>query len=217
MRLLVAGGTGLIGGALLRLGLSEGHEITTVGRRPTGMASSEIVSSFDDLPRLPPADAAICTLGTTIRQAGSQEAFRAIDEHAVVSFATAAKAAGVQHFLVVTAVGANPEASVFYSRVKGEAEQRLGKLGFRRLDIIRPGLLLGDRTQRRPIEALLQRVAPATDLLMRSNWRRYRSVQAASVGQCLLMLAAKPEPGVFTHHFDDIVRVLGSPSPNVTK
>jgi len=105
MRLLVAGGTGLIGGALLRLGLSEGHEITTVGRRPTGIASSEIVSSFDDLPRLPPADAAICTLGTTIRQAGSQEAFRAIDEHAVVSFATAAKAADVQHFLVVTAVG----------------------------------------------------------------------------------------------------------------
>ena len=217
MRLLLAGGTGLIGGALLRFGLSEGHEITTVGRRPTGMASSEIVSSFDDLPRLPSADAAICTLGTTFRQAGSQEAFRAIDADAVVSFATAAKAAGVQHFLVVTAVGANPDTSVFYSRVKGEAEQRLGKLGFRRLDIIRPGLLLGDRNQRRPIEALLQRVAPATDLLMRSKWRRYRSVQAASVGQCLLLLAAKPEPGVFTHHFDDIMRVLVSPSPDVTK
>ena len=217
MRLLLAGGTGLIGGLLLRLGLSEDHEITTVGRRPTGMASSEIVSSFDDLPRLPPADAAICTLGTTIRQAGSQEAFRAIDEHAVVSFAIAAKAAGVQHFLVVTAVGANPEASIFYSRVKGEAEQRLGKLGFRRLDIIQPGLLLGDRTQRRPIEALLQRVAPATDLLMRSKWRRYRSMQAASVGQCLLLLAAKPEPGVFTHRFDDIMSVLGSPAPDVTK
>ena len=217
MRLLLAGGTGLVGREILQLVVKHGYEVTTVGRRPTGMASSEIVSSFDDLPRLPPADAAICALGTTIRQAGSQEAFRAIDEHAVVSFATAAKAAGVQHFLVVTAVGANPEASVFYSRVKGEAEQRLRKLGFRRLDIIRPGLLLGDRTQRRPIEALLQRVAPATDLLMRSKWRRYRSVQAASVGQCLLILAAKPEPGVFPHHFDDIMRVLGSPSPNVTK
>ena len=217
MRLLVAGGTGLIGGALLRHGLSEGHEITTVGRRPTGIASSEIVSSFDDLPRLPPADAAICTLGTTIRQAGSQEAFRAIDEHAVVSFATAAKAAGVQHFLVVTAVGANPEASVFYSRVKGEAEQRLGKLGFRRLDIIRPGLLLGDRTQRRPIEALLQRVAPATDLLMHCKWRRFRSMHATDAAQCLLGLAANNEPGVYTHHFDDIMKVLQSPSQDVTK
>ena len=119
MRLLLAGGTGLIGGKVLRLGLNDGHEITTVGRRPTGMASSEIVSGFDDLPRLPPADIAICTLGTTIRQAGSQAAFRAIDEEAVVSFAAASKAANVHHFLVVTAVGANPNASVFYSRVKG--------------------------------------------------------------------------------------------------
>jgi uncharacterized protein YbjT (DUF2867 family) len=217
MRLLLAGGTGLIGGEMLRLGLSDGYEITTVGRRPTGMASSEIVSSFDDLPRLPPADIAICALGTTIRQAGSKAAFRAIDEEAVVSFAAAAKVAGVDHFLVVTAVGANPDATVFYSRVKGHAEQRLGNLGFRRLDIIRPGLLLGDRTERRPIEALLQRIAPATDRLMRAKWRRYRSVQAADVAQCLLGLATNNEPGVYTHHFDDIMKVLQSPSQDVTK
>jgi uncharacterized protein YbjT (DUF2867 family) len=217
MRLLLAGGTGLVGREILQLVVKHGYEVTTVGRRPTGMASSEIVSGFADLPRLPPADIAICALGTTIRQAGSQEAFRAVDEEAVVSFARAAKAAGVDHFLIVTAVGANPEASVFYSRVKGEAEQRLGKLGFRRLDIIRPGLLLGDRTERRPIEELLQHIAPATDLLMRGKWRRYRSVQAADVAQCLLRLAASNGQGVFTHHFDDIMRVLGSPSPNVTK
>ena len=211
MRLLLAGGTGLIGGKVLRLGLNDGHEITTVGRRPTGMASSEIVSGFDDLPRLPPADIAICALGTTIRQAGSQAAFRAIDEEAVVSFAAAAKAANVDHFLVVTAVGANPDASVFYSRVKGTAEQRLVEIGFRRLDIIRPGLLLGDRTERRPMEALLQRIAPATDRLMHGKWRRYRSVQSTDVAQCLLGLAADHEPGVYTHHFDDIMRVLQSP------
>ena len=211
MRLLLAGGTGLIGGKVLRLGLNDGHEITTVGRRPAGMASSEIVSSFDDLPRLPPADIAICALGTTIRQAGSQAAFRAIDEEAVVSFAAAAKAANVDHFLVVTAVGANPDASVFYSRVKGAAEKRLVEIGFRRLDIIRPGLLLGDRTERRPMEALLQRIAPATDRLMHGKWRRYRSVQSADVAQCMLGLAADHEPGVYIHHFDDIMRVLQSP------
>ena len=217
MRLLLAGGTGLIGGEVLKLGLSDGHEIATVGRRATGMASIEIVSSFDDLPRLPPADAALCALGTTIRQAGSQAAFRAIDENAVVSFARAAKTAGVQHFLAVTAVGANSEASVFYSRVKGTAEQQLVEMGFKRLDIVRPGLLLGDRTQRRPIEGFLQRIAPATDLLLHGKWRRYRSLQAATVGQCLLRLATNTEPGVFAHHFDDIMRVLQSPSPDVTK
>ena len=211
MRLLLAGGTGLIGGKVLRLGLNNGHEITTVGRRPTGMACSEIVSGFDDLPRFPSADIAICALGTTIRQAGSQAAFRAIDEEAVVSFAAAAKAAKVDHFLVVTAVGANPNASVFYSRMKGTAGQRLVEIGFRRLDIIRPGLLLGNRTERRPMEALLQRIAPATDRLMHGKWRRYRSVQSTDVAQCLLGLAADHEPGVYTHHFDDIMRVLQSP------
>ena len=211
MRLLLAGGTGLIGGKVLRLGLNDGHEITTVGRRPTGMASSEIVSSFDDLPRLPPADIAICARGTTIRQAGSQAAFRAIDEEAVVSFAAAAKAANVDHFLVVTAVGANPDASVFYSRVKGAAEKRLVEIGFRRLDISRPSLLRGERTERRPMEALLQRIAPATDRLMHGKWRRYRSVQSTDVAQCLLGLAADHEPGVYTHHFDDIMRLLQSP------
>ena len=217
MRLLLAGGTGLIGGEVLRLGLKNGHEITTIGRRPTGMASSEIVSSFDDLPRLPPADIAICALGTTIRQAGTQAAFRAIDEEAVVSFGKAAKAAGVDHFLVVTAVWANPDASVFYSRVKGQTEGQLMTMGFKRLDIIRPGLLLGDRRERRPIEALLQHIAPATDLLMHGKWRRYRSMQAADAAQCLLRLAANKEPGVYTHHFDDVMKVLQSPSQDVTK
>ena len=217
MRLLLAGGTGLIGGEVLRLGLKNGHEIMTVGRRPTGMASSEIVSSFDDLPQLPPADIAICALGTTIRQAGTQAAFRAIDEEAVSSFAKAAKAAGVDHFLVVTAVGASPDASIFYSRVKGQTEGQLMMIGFKRLDIIRPGLLLGDRKERRPIEVLLQHIAPATDLLMRGKWRRYRSVQAADAAHCLLGLAASNEPGVYIHHFDDIMKVLQSPLQDVTK
>ncbi len=181
------------------------------------MASSEIVSDFESLPRLPSADIAVYALGTTMRQAGSKAAFRAVDEEAVVSFAAAAKAADVDHFLVVTAVGANPDASVFYSRVKGAAEQRLVEMGFKRLDIIRPGLLLGDRTERRPIEALLQRIAPATDRLMHGKWRRYRSVQSTDVAQCLLGLAVNNEPGVYTHHFDDIMKVLQGPSQDATK
>lgn len=217
MRLLLAGGTGLIGGEVLRLGLKNGHEIMTVGRRPTGMACWEIVASFDDLPQLPPADIAICALGTTIRQAGTPAAFRAIDEEAVSSFAKAAKTAGVDHFLVVSAVGANPDALVFYSRVKGQTEGQLMTMGFKRLDIIRPGLLLGDRKGRRPIEILLQHIAPATDLLMRGKWRRYRSVRATDAAYCLLGLAANNEPGVYIHHFDGIMKVLQSPLQDVTK
>lgn len=215
--MLLAGATGLVGNQLLTLGLSQGHQITTVGRRPSGQGSSEIVSSFTKLPRLPPADVAICALGTTIRQAGSREAFRAIDHDAVITFASAAKEAGVEHFLVVTAVGANTDTSVFYSRVKGEVEQHLKELGFRRLDIIRPGLLLGDRQQNRPVETLLKGVAPVSDLLMHGKWRRYRSVPATSVSQCLLILSAKTEPGVFIYHFDDMMTVLQSSAHDVIK
>ena len=217
MKMLLAGATGLVGSQVLTLGLNQGHQITTVGRRPTGQGSSEIVSSFTELPRLPPADVAICALGTTIRQAGSQAAFRAIDHGAVMSFASAAKAAGVEHFLVVTAVGANTGASAFYSRVKGDVEQHLEEVGFRRLDIIRPGLLLGNRQQSRPIETLLKGVAPIADLLMQGKWRRYRSVPATSVSQCLLILSAQTEPGVFIHHFDDMMTVLESSAQNVVK
>ena len=217
MKMLLAGATGLVGNQLLTLGLNQGHQITTVGRRPTGRASSEIVSSFTELPNLPPADVAICLLGTTIRQAGSQEAFRAIDHDAVMSFASAAKAAGIEHFLVVTAVGANSGASVFYSRVKGEVEQHLQEVGFRRLDIIRPGLLLGDRQQSRPIETLLKGVAPVADLLMRGKWRRYHSVPATSVSQCLLILSAQTEPGVFVYHFEDMMTLLEGSAQDVIK
>jgi uncharacterized protein YbjT (DUF2867 family) len=217
MKMLLAGATGLVGNQVLELGLDQGHEVTTVGRRPAGRASSEIVSSFTELPNLPSADVAICALGTTIRQAGSREAFRAVDYDAVMSFALAAKAAGVERFLVVTAVGADAGASVFYSRVKGEVEQKLETLGFQRLDIVRPGLLLGNREQSRPIETLLKSISPASDLLMRGKWRRYRSVPAKNVGRCLLLLSDKTEPGVFIHHYDGMMAVLQRPPHDVTK
>ena len=120
MKLLLAGGTGLIGQALLTRAQSTNLHITAVGRRPTGLATVDIVADFSDLPAMPSARVAICTPGNCHPAAGSQDAFRAIDFDAVIAFATAAKTAGVEHFLTVTAVGANTNSSVFYSRVKGE-------------------------------------------------------------------------------------------------
>ena len=123
MKLLLAGGTGLIGQVFLARAQLTNLHITAVGRRPTGIATEDIVADFADLPAMPSARVAVCTLGTTIRAAGSQDAFRAIDFDAVIAFATAAKEAGVEHFLTATAVGADANSSVFYSRVKGEVER----------------------------------------------------------------------------------------------
>ena len=94
---------------------------------------------------LPAAEDAYCCLGTTIKQAGSQAAFRAVDFDAVLAFAQAARAAGVTRFAVVSALGASPRSATFYNRVKGEMEAALRALGFERLVIARPSLLAGDR------------------------------------------------------------------------
>ena len=183
-----------------------------MGRRPTGLATEDIVADFADLPAMPSARVAVCTLGTTIRAAGSQDAFRAIDFDAVIAFATAAKTAGVEHFLTVTAVGANANSSVFYSRVKGEVERELSSMRFQRLDIVQPGLLLGNRTESRPVETLLKWMAPGTDLLMQGPWRRYRSIAAHTVAESLLVLTTHSAPGLYIHQHDDIMAlVAGAP------
>ncbi|MEK9654588.1 MAG: oxidoreductase [Halieaceae bacterium] len=204
MRVLLAGGTGLVGNEVIELADNASVELVGIGRRATGKLTEEIITALKDIPPLPAADAAICTLGTTLRSAGSRAAFRAVDYEAVMAFARAAKATGAAHFIAVTAVGANPGSSVFYSRVKGEVERDLSALGFARLDIVRPGLLLGNRSERRPIESFLQAVAPVTDSLMLGPWRRYRSVSAGDVARYLLALTAYSAPGVFTHHFEEI-------------
>ena len=203
MSILLAGGTGVIGQALLDQ-TGNAPDIITVGRRPTERAAHEIVAEFSNLPPLPPAEAAICTLGTTIGKAGSQEAFYAVDYGAVMSFAQAARAVGTHHFIVVTAVGADPSSAVFYSRVKGEVERDLQDLGFDRLDIIRPGLLRGPRSETRPVESLLKAIAPLTDLAMQGPWRRYRSVHAEAVARGLLQACENTTPGVFIHQFEEI-------------
>jgi len=149
-RVLVAGATGLIGRALLAQLTSQVPplQVQALVRRAPPAADARVqwqVVDFARLPALPAAQQAYCCLGTTLRQAGSQAAFRAVDFDAVLAFAQAARAAGVRQFAVVSALGASPRAAGFYNRVKGEMEQALTGLGFDSLLIARPSLLAGDR------------------------------------------------------------------------
>jgi uncharacterized protein YbjT (DUF2867 family) len=206
MHILLAGATGLVGQSVLDGAASRGDQVTTVGRRASGRADREIVAEFTALPALPEADVAICTLGTTIAAAGSRAAFRAVDHDAVLQFARAAQNAGVTHFLVVTAVGADPRAAVFYSRVKGEAEQSLQGLGFSRLDILQPGLLLGPRQERRAVEALLQRLNPVIDPFLLGPLNRYAGISAQTVAAALLALSEQSRAGVYRHQNRDMAQ-----------
>lgn len=194
MTTLLAGATGLVGSRVMALL----PDAIPVGRRATGRAG-EIIADIATLPPLPPATVAISALGTTIRAAGSQTAFRAVDHNAVLAFARAAKAAGVQHFIVVTAVGADPNSGVFYSRVKGEVERDLGQIGFARLDILQPGLIIGPRAERRPVEAVLQWLTPLLDPLLVGGLAKYGSVPAEVIAAAIARLSAQVEPGRFVH------------------
>ena len=194
MTVLLAGATGLVGSRVLALR----RDIVPVGRRATG-AAGEILADFAALPLLPPALVAISALGTTIRAAGSQAAFRAVDHDAVLAFARAAHAAGARHFIVITAVGADAASGVFYSRVKGEVERDLAALGFDRLDIVQPGLILGPRAERRPVEALFQRLAPVLNPLLVGGLGKYGGIGADAVARALAALCDRSEPGRFVH------------------
>ena len=204
MTLLLAGGTGLVGRSLLELAKSRQIPITTVGRRITGEVENELVVDFAAMPTLPSSDIAICTLGTTMADAGSKSAFKAVDFDAVMAFARAAKQSGVRHFLVVTAVGADIESRAFYSRIKGAVEIELTTVGFDRLDIVRPGLLLGKRQSRRLIEQVLQGLSPAIALITRGPWARYASISAEQVAGALLALSHETSPGVFYHQSPEL-------------
>lgn len=150
-RVLVAGATGLIGRCLLAQLLAQVPplQVHALVRRPPTPTDARVqwqTVDFAQLPALPPALQAFCGLGTTLRQAGSQAAFRAVDFDTVLAFAQAARSAGVRHFAVVSALGASPRAASFYNRVKGEMEQAVGALGFDSVLIARPSLLAGDRS-----------------------------------------------------------------------
>jgi uncharacterized protein YbjT (DUF2867 family) len=183
---LLVGSTGLVGSEILGL-LTEDHgvsEVRKLVRRPADRPSliekvAECVVDFEALdgdPALFQVDQVFCALGTTIKQAGSQVAFRRVDFGYPLTVARLAREAGARQFLLVSAVGANSRSRIFYNRVKGELEEEICRLGYPSVTIARPSLLLGERKERRGGEEM----AKILGLLMPARWRPVRAVQVAS-------------------------------------
>ena len=200
---LLAGATGLVGRECLRLLLPDGDfgRIVVVARRPLSpdVRSPKLethVLDFDQLnehDQLFRVDALICALGTTIRQAGSRTRFRTVDYEYPLALAKLGRANGCQHFLLVSSLGANPKSRVFYNRVKGEVEEAVRALGYPRVTIVRPSLLLGPRAQLRLGEEVAKRV---TRWLGPMVPRPYRPVEARTVAATLVREAKERGPGV---------------------
>ena len=198
---LVVGATGLVGRECVRqlaaLGVAHGvaRTIALVRRAPpagTFPPSVEVVTL--DFARLEQASAELgathvcCALGTTMKQAGSREAFRTVDHDYVLAVARGALAGGARHFVLVSALGADPTSSFFYNRVKGEVEQAVLALGYRGVTILRPSLLLGPRGEFRLGEAIAKRFAWLTP-------GAYKPVQARDVAAAAVRALVEDRPG----------------------
>ncbi len=205
---LVAGATGLVGSRLLARLLRDPAytQVVAIARQPLGIEHPQLrvlLNDYADLTAHSEAlavDHVFCCLGTTLKRAGSREAFADVDERMVLDLARATREAGAEQFLLVSAVGASEHALSFYSRTKGRVEQRLAELGFDALHILRPSLLLGERREHRPFEALAQRYAPVLAPLCVGPLRRYRPVSADEVAEALVRLALRGERGQHVHH-----------------
>ena len=216
-QLILAGASGLIGSKVINLLAGFGFEVHVFTRRilddmPTGITESvaDTAEWPDRIDGLKP-DVAISCLGTTWNKSGrSEAAFRAVDLELVLAFAAAAQKAGARHMISVSSVGASAKSAGFYLRTKGEAEDRLRQLGFERLDILRPGLLVGERGgERRLGERVGIMLSPLTDALLHGSLRRYRSIDSGIVARAIANLAASGGQGTFIHENDAITALGG--------
>jgi uncharacterized protein YbjT (DUF2867 family) len=203
---LIAGATGLVGRQCLPLLLERYERVVALGRRAALPAHERLAEHVVDFERLAEhaellrGDDLFCCLGTTIKAAGSQEAFRRVDHDYVVELARLASGKDVRRFFLVSALGADAGSRVFYNRVKGETEDALRQLPFFAVHIVRPSLLLGDRDESRPAERLGQVFGRLAGPLFIGPLAPYRAIPAADVAATLVACADSDATGVHIHH-----------------
>ena len=202
---LLLGATGLVGRHLLgRLARdARWTRVVTLDRRPTAAASATHAPHVVDFDRLDAlddglfaVDAVFCALGTTIKQAGSQGAFRHVDFEIPVAVARRARAAGAPQMLLVSSMGSDAGSRVFYTRVKGETEEAMGAIGFRSVGIARPSLLTGARREARMGEQVSEAVLGVLRPLLVGPLKNLRPTAADDVAAALVAFAASRRPGV---------------------
>lgn len=200
---LIAGASGLTGGHCLEFLLDTPYysKVYALVRRPLGIRHPklrEYLADFDDptsIRAVPKVDDVYCCLGTTIKKAGSQEAFRKVDFIYPVSLAREAVSGGAKRFFIITAMGSNPGSRIFYNRVKGDVEEAVRALPFESVHIFRPSLLLGDRAEVRAAEKIGGMMAHFLTPLMVGPLRTYRAIEARAVAWAMVYSAIAHLPG----------------------
>lgn len=212
---LVLGATGLVGAHAVDHLLDPGRDelVVTLVRRATGRSHPRLreeVVDLDALRAAPPANAVLCAIGTTMKKAGSREAFRRVDHDIPLRVAGLCRAAGARDFALVSSVGADPRSASFYLRTKGELEEALALLGFPSLHVLRPSLLLGERREPRAGERVGAALSRITAGLMVGALRKYRAIDADVVARALVAASSREQPGRFVHEHDAIVALAAA-------
>lgn len=192
---LLVGASGLVGDRCLARLLDHPayDRVTVLSRRPLARSHSKLrveLVDFDGLGSLGVCcDDIFCCLGTTIRKAGSQQMFRRVDHDYPLALARLGKVAGARQFLLVSALGADAQSSIFYSRIKGETEHDVAAIGLSKVIFMRPSILLGERYESRPGERAGIFVGRLITPLLVGRLRKYRPIQADEVAAAMLYAA----------------------------
>ncbi|WNO06755.1 nucleoside-diphosphate sugar epimerase [Rhodoferax mekongensis] len=199
---VVAGATGLVGRAVLAALLADNYTsaVHSLGRRTLPLTHTKLtqhIVDFAALPELSHIDDVFICLGTTIKVAGSQAAFRAVDYDAVMAVAQMGRAQGATKLGVVSAMGADAKSGVFYNRVKGDVEDAIAQLGYTSVSIVRPSLLVGDRGPLNQPERSGERIGLVVSKLLKPLIpANYLPVQAEDVAAGLVQAVKAGKPGV---------------------
>ena len=212
MKALIAGATGLIGSYLLSMLLEDPYyeQVVILTRRTLDLSdekSNKIVTDFDkirDVLTGIQVDHVFCCLGTTIKKAGSKEAFKKVDFEYPMELARITLKNKADKFLLVTALGANKHSIIFYNRVKGEVEEAIRQLGFPSLYIFRPSLLLGIRDEKRMGEDIAKKTYKYLDKIFIGPFKKYKGIHAKAVAVSMLRMAKSSQTGTVILESDKI-------------
>lgn len=216
MKVLIIGATGLVGSELVKhfSHSSEVQTITTLARRKLDPTLDHDKIAEISLPDLSPAklneltveaDVAICALGTTIKVAGSKENFRFVDLELVKSFGELVKRNHIKSLFVISAMGAKADSSIFYNRVKGEAEEALLFQDHSSLYLIRPSLLIGDRKEERKGEKFGISVVKCLEPFLPQSLNRMLGTKVSALVAFISKAIKDPQSGVHTIEAKDII------------
>ncbi len=204
MKVLLAGATGLVGGHLLDYLLSNDEitQIHAIGRRDIRIENHKFVSHVVDFDKLSGdesyfnVDTVFCCLGTTIKKAGSKQAFKKVDLEYPLKLARLTQNAGASCFSIITAIGSDPDSRFFYNRVKGNVEYELKNMKFERLHIHRPAGIMGERKENRPGESFFNGLLGALSFVLFGPLRKIRPVEAKMIAKVMLDKTLDPEKGL---------------------